>query len=65
MFYTYFYNHAHRLLLAKLLYIELSRSFNRYFKPLLDPGGGFTSEAAARRFQKQNVRYVTVSEVNG
>jgi hypothetical protein len=34
-------------------------------KPLLDPdpGGGFTSETAARRFQKRNDRYVTVSEV--
>ena len=35
---------------TKLLYIELSRSSNGYFKPLLDPGGGFTSETAARRF---------------
>jgi hypothetical protein len=25
VFYTYFYNHAHRLRLEKLLYIELSR----------------------------------------
>jgi hypothetical protein len=30
---------------------------------LLDPGGGFTSEAAARRFQKRTGRYETVSEV--
>jgi hypothetical protein len=30
---------------------------------LLDPGGGFTSETAARRFQKRNGRYETVSEV--
>jgi hypothetical protein len=30
---------------------------------LLDPGGGFTSETAARRFQKGNSRYETVSEV--
>jgi hypothetical protein len=37
------YNHARRLCLEKLLYIELSRSSNGYFKPLLDPGGGFTS----------------------
>jgi hypothetical protein len=43
LFYTYFYNHAHRLRLEKLLYIELSRSPNGFFKPLLDPGGGFTS----------------------
>jgi hypothetical protein len=52
VFYKYFYNHAHRLRLEKLLYIELSRNSNGYFKPLLDPGGGFTSETAARRFQK-------------
>ena len=30
---------------------------------LLDPGGGFTSETAARRFQKRNGRYETVPEV--
>jgi hypothetical protein len=48
----YFYNHAHHLRLEKLLYIELSRSPNRFFKPLLDPGDGFTSETAERRFQK-------------
>jgi hypothetical protein len=29
----------------------------------MDPGGGFTSETAARRFQKRNGRYETVSEV--
>jgi hypothetical protein len=54
VFYTYFYNynHAHRLRLEKLLLLELSRSPNGFFKVLLDPGGGFTSETAARRFQK-------------
>jgi hypothetical protein len=52
VFYAYFYNHAHRLRLEKLLYLELSRSPNGFFEPLLDPGGGFTSETAARRFQK-------------
>jgi hypothetical protein len=51
LFYTCFYNHARRLRLEKLLYIELSRSSNGFFKPLLDAGGGFTSETAARRFQ--------------
>jgi hypothetical protein len=45
-FYTYFYNHTRRLRLEKLLYIELSRSFNGYSKPLLDPSGGFRSEMA-------------------
>jgi hypothetical protein len=60
VFYTYFYNHAHRLRLEKLLYLELSRSPNGFFLVLLDPGGGFTSETAAR-----NGRYETVSEVNG
>jgi hypothetical protein len=36
-----------------------------YFKPFLDPGPGdrFASETAARRFQKRNGRYETVSEV--
>jgi hypothetical protein len=43
IFYTYFYNHARRSRLEKLLYIELSRSSSGYLKPLLDPGGGFTS----------------------
>jgi hypothetical protein len=64
VFYKYFYNHAHRLRLEKLLYlrVELSRSPSGYFKQLLDPGGSFTSETAARLFQKRSVRYVTVSE---
>jgi hypothetical protein len=50
VYYTYFYNHARRLRLEKkLLYIELSRSSNRYFKPLLDPGGGFRSETGVTK----------------
>ena len=56
VFYTYLYNHAHRLRLENLLYVELSRSSNGYFQPLLDPGGGFRSETAV-------TRYITVSEV--
>ena len=52
VFCTYFYYHAYRLRLEKLLYLELSRSSNGYFKALLDQGGGFTSETAARWFQK-------------
>jgi hypothetical protein len=52
VFYTYFYNHAHHLRLEKLLYLELSRSPNGFFKSTSDPGGSFTSETAARRFQK-------------
>jgi hypothetical protein len=51
LFYKYSYNHAHRLCLETLLYIELSRSSNGLFKPLLDPGDGFTSETAKRWFQ--------------
>jgi hypothetical protein len=51
VFYTCSYNPARRLRIEKLLYIELSRISNGYFKPLLDPGGGFNSETAARRFQ--------------
>jgi hypothetical protein len=52
---SYFYKHAHRLRLKKLqvLYLELPRSPTGFLflKALLDPGGGFTSETAARRFQ--------------
>ena len=40
-----------RLRLEKLLHIELSRSSSKHFKPLLDPGGRFAFETAARRFQ--------------
>ena len=50
LFYTYFYNHARRLRLEKLLYIELSRSSNGFLKPFLDPDDGFISETAERRF---------------
>jgi hypothetical protein len=46
VFYKYFYNHACRLRLEKLLFIELSRSSNGFLKVLLDPGGGFRSETA-------------------
>jgi hypothetical protein len=41
LFYTYFHNHVRLLRLEKLLYIELSRSPNGFFKPLLDPYGRF------------------------
>jgi hypothetical protein len=60
LFYTYFYNRAHRPRLEKLLYLELSRSSNGFFKPLLDPDGRFASETAARRFRRG--QYATVSE---
>jgi hypothetical protein len=53
VFYTCFYNHAHRPRLENLLCTKLPRSSSGYFKPLLDPGGGFTSKTAARRFQKR------------
>jgi hypothetical protein len=52
VFYKYFYNHARRLRLEKAI-----------LKPLLNPGGRFTSETAARRLQKCNGRHATVSEV--
>jgi hypothetical protein len=52
LFHANFYNHAHRLRLEKLLYLELSRRSNGFFKPLLDPDGGFNSETAERRFRK-------------
>jgi hypothetical protein len=52
LFYTYFYNHAHRLRLEKLFYIELFNSSNGFLKPLLDPGDGSNTETAERWFQK-------------
>ena len=52
VFYTYFYNHAHRTRLEKLFQLGLSRSFNGHFYPLPNPDGGFASETAARRFRK-------------
>jgi hypothetical protein len=62
VFYTYFYNHTRRLRLEKLLYLELSRSPGGYFRPLLDPGGGFRSETAVTKpFQKRNgYKFITV-----
>jgi hypothetical protein len=57
VFHTCSYNHAHRLRLGELLYVELSRSFTGQFKPLLGPGGGCASETAARS------RCTVVSEV--
>jgi hypothetical protein len=47
VFYTYFYNHAYRLRLEKLLYLELSRSPNGFFKVLLDPGGSSRCETVS------------------
>jgi hypothetical protein len=50
---TFLYgNHARRLRLKKLLYIEISRSPNGFFEPVLDPGGGLNFETAERRLQK-------------
>jgi hypothetical protein len=60
VFCTCFYNLARRLRLEKLLllHLELSRSSIGYFKPLLDPGGGFASETA----ENWNGRYVNFLE---
>jgi hypothetical protein len=41
------FNHARRLRLKKLLYLELSRISNGFFKPLRGSSGGFTFETAA------------------
>jgi hypothetical protein len=46
---TYFYNRARRARLEKPSYVERSRSSRGHFKPLLDPGGRFSSETVARR----------------
>ena len=43
----YNYNNAHRLCLKQLVDLEVFRSFSGYFKPLLGPDGGFTSETVA------------------
>jgi hypothetical protein len=43
------YNHARRLRLKKLLHTELPRSPSGFFKPPLDPGGGFRSETAVTK----------------
>jgi hypothetical protein len=44
VFYTYFYDHARRLRLEKLLYIELPRSAQVAVLLLKPPHGGFGSE---------------------
>jgi hypothetical protein len=38
-------------------YLGLPRSHNGFFKVHLDPGGGFTSETAARRFQNWHLTH--------
>ena len=56
VFYTYFYNHARRLRLEKLVYLELSRSSNGFFKyfwiqvavSLLKPPNGHIFNGSAR-----------------
>ena len=62
---TYFYSHARRVRLEKLLTtapcIKVPISSNEFFiKVLLDPGGRFTSTTTAQRFQKLNGGYETV-----
>jgi hypothetical protein len=58
LFYAYFYNHARRLRLEKLLYLELSRSptgfLNHFWTQiavslLKPPNGGFRIETAGVR----------------
>jgi hypothetical protein len=56
VFYTYLCNHARRLRLEKLLYLELSRSPSEHFKPLPDPGTVAVSEAKwplCKRFRSE------------
>ena len=62
VFYTYFYIITTPVVsaLKKQLYLELPGSADGNCKPLLDPGGGFNTEAPVRRFQKRNGRYKTV-----
>jgi hypothetical protein len=49
-----------------MLYLELSKSpSGQYFKPLLDPGGGFTAHGARRfHFQRQNGLRLRLCAVN-
>ena len=49
LFYTYSYNHARRLRLEKLLYLELPRSPNGFFLVLLDPGNRRTAVSELKR----------------
>jgi hypothetical protein len=58
VFYTYFYNHAHRLRLEKLLHLELSISSNGFLKYfwiqvavslLKPPRSGFRSKTAVTK----------------
>ena len=44
------------LKIEKLLYLGPSRSSNGFFKPLLDPDDGFTSETAERRTAVSEVK---------
>jgi hypothetical protein len=54
VFYTHFYNHAHRPRLEKLACLELS----------ISPNGFVLSASGSRwRFQKRNGRHETASEV--
>jgi hypothetical protein len=71
LFYTYFYDHARRLRLKKLLYIEIPRNPNGFINHfwiqipvavsiLNPPQGGFRIETAVtRRFQKLNGQKLT------
>jgi hypothetical protein len=56
VFYTYFYNHAHRLRLEKLLYIKLST----FLEVSADILNHFWIQVAVSEL---NGRYVAVSEV--
>jgi hypothetical protein len=61
-----FYNHAHRIRLEKLLYLELSRSPNGFLNRfwLLDLGGGFVvSEAVGERPLRNRFIIETVTDL--
>jgi hypothetical protein len=40
---------SEQVALKKILYTELARSSNGYFKPLLDPGAGLTVVSEVKR----------------
>jgi hypothetical protein len=57
------HDHARRLRLkmfcSDVLSLDLLRSFNGHFKPLVYPGGGFASKIAALRFENPNGHHTT------
>ena len=66
VFYTYFYNHVRRLRLKKtIISIELSRSSNGYFEPLLIQIQMAVSEVKRPLHNRFIIKTTTVQIYNG